>query len=83
MAKELAERTGLGSSDVVVHAYVDVKDQGENLVGKLGLSTVPTHVLVDSFGRLLSVLARKQFPDERTMETLTGYVCKTAPPLQS
>ena len=72
MARELAERTGLGSSNIVVHAYVDVTDRGENLVRQLGLATVPTHVLVDSVGRIQSVLARRQFPNERTIQELTG-----------
>jgi len=87
MANELAGRTGLGlesRSSVVVHGYVDVTDRGENLVGRLGLQTVPTHVLVDASGRLVSVLARKQFPNESTVEALTGFcltgVCMPAPP---
>jgi hypothetical protein len=63
----MAERVGLRT---VVHAYIDVIDSGENLVGKLGLQTVPTHVLVDSAGKLVSVLARKQFPDGPTVEAL-------------
>ena len=54
-AAEQAERAGMRS---VVHAYIDVTDKGENLVCKLGLQTVPTHVLVDSSGHLVSVLAR-------------------------
>jgi len=82
MAMDIADRTGLGLSTTssstntsnnkknVVHAYVDVKDQGENLVGILGLQTVPTHVLVDSDGKVVSVLARKQFPNGRTVESL-------------
>lgn len=87
MANELAERTGLGlglesRSSAVVHGYVDVTDRGENLVGRLGLQTVPTHVLVDASGRLVSVLARKQFPNGRTLEALTGgRFCMPAPPL--
>ena len=67
MAAESAERTGLRSA---VHAYIDVTDKGENLVGKLGLQTVPTHVLVDSSGNLVSVLGRKQLPNGGTVETL-------------
>ena len=83
MANELAAQTGLGlasrgRSSVVVHGYVDVTDQGENLVGRLGLQTVPTHVLVDAAGRLVSVLARKQFPNGGTVEALTGC-CLPAP----
>jgi hypothetical protein len=35
-----------------VHAYIDVTDKGENLVSKLGLQTVPTHVLVDKSGQV-------------------------------
>ena len=35
-----------------MHAYIDVTDKGENLVGKLGLQTVPTHVLVDKSGQV-------------------------------
>jgi hypothetical protein len=66
-AAELAERVGLRT---VVHAYIDVTDEGENLVGKLGLQTVPTHVLVDSSGQLVSVLARTQLPDASTVEVL-------------
>ena len=57
-----------------VHAYIDVKDDGENLVGKLGLQTVPTHVLVDSSGQLISVLARKQLPDDTTVSALMALV---------
>jgi hypothetical protein len=30
----------------VSHLYVEVVDGGEHLVGKLGLSTVPTHVFI-------------------------------------
>ena len=55
----------------VVHAYIDVTDKGENLVGKLGLQTVPTHVLVDSSGQLMSVLARKN-PNGATVDALIG-----------
>ena len=67
MAAESAERTGLRTA---VHAYIDVTDKGENLVGKLGLQTVPTHVLVDSSGNLVSVLGRKQLPNGGTAEAL-------------
>ena len=66
-AAELAERVGMRTP---VHAYIDVTDRGENLVGRLGLQTVPTHVLVDPSGQLVSVLARKQFPDGPTVEAL-------------
>lgn len=66
-AAELAERVGLRTG---VHAYIDVTDQGETLVCKLGLQTVPTHVLVDSSGKLVSVLGRKQLPDGPTVEAL-------------
>lgn len=78
MAAELAERVGLCTA---VHAYIDVTDKGENLVGKLGLQTVPTHVLVDSSGQLVSVLARKQLPDGPTVKALAGsaYSCKGVP----
>ena len=69
MAAELAERVGLRTP---VHAYVDVTDKGENLVSKLGLQTVPTHVLVDSSGKLVSVLARKQFPNRQAVEALVA-----------
>jgi len=48
-ATELAERVGLRTP---VHAYIDVTDKGENLVSKLGLQTVPTHVLVDKSGQV-------------------------------
>jgi hypothetical protein len=53
-----------------VHAYIDVSDNGDNLVCTLGLQTVPTHVLVDSAGQLVSVLARKQLPNASTVEAL-------------
>ena len=71
MAAELAERVGLRTP---VHAYVDVTDKGENLVSKLGLQTVPTHVLVDSSGKLVSVLARKQFPNRQAVEALAKRI---------
>ena len=48
-AAEQAERSGLRT---VAHAYIDVTDKGENLVCKLGLQTVPTHVLVNSSGQV-------------------------------
>lgn len=67
MAKDLAERVGLRTP---LHAYIDVTDDGENMVGRLGLQTVPTHVLVDSSGKLLSVLARKHLPDDATVSAL-------------
>jgi hypothetical protein len=73
MAAELAERVGLRTP---VHAYVDVTDKGENLVSKLGLQTVPTHVLVDSSGKLVSVLARKQFPNRQAVEALVATSCE-------
>ena len=73
MAAELAERVGMRTP---VHAYVDVTDKGENLVGKLGLQTVPTHVLVDSSGKLVSVLARKQFPNGQAVEALVATSCE-------
>ena len=73
MAAELAERVGLRTP---VHAYVDVTDKGENLVAKLGLQTVPTHVLVDSSGKLVSVLARKQFPNRQAVEALVATSCE-------
>lgn len=73
MATELAERVGLRTP---VHAYVDVTDKGENLVSKLGLQTVPTHVLVDSSGKLVSVLARKQFPNRQAVEALVATSCE-------
>ena len=66
-AAELAERVGLRTP---VHAYIDVSDNGDNLVCTLGLQTVPTHVLVDSAGQLVSVLARKQLPNASTVEAL-------------
>jgi hypothetical protein len=66
-AAELAKRVGLRTA---VHTYIDVTDNGENLVGKLGLQTVPTHVLVDSSGQLVSVLARNQLPRGPTIEAL-------------
>ena len=69
-AAELAERVGLRTP---VHAYIDVADNGENLVGTLGLRTVPTHVLVNNTGQLVSVLARKQFPDGPTVEALVTH----------
>ena len=68
-AAELAERVGLRT---VVHAYIDVTDKGENLVCKLGLQTVPTHVLVDPSGQLVSVLARKQLPNGPAVEALVA-----------
>ena len=71
---ESAERNGMHTP---VHAYIDVTDNGENLVGKLGLQTVPTHVLVDSSGQLMSVLARKQLPNGPTVEALLG-TCSAA-----
>ena len=71
MAAELADRVGLVTP---VHAYIDVTDKGENLVGKLGLQTVPTHVLVDASGQLLSVLARKKLPNASTVEALMALV---------
>ena len=75
-AAELAERVGLRTA---VHAYIDVTDNGENLVGTLGLQTVPTHVLVSETGQLVSVLARKQLPDGPAVEALVtsagGWVC--------
>ena len=74
-AAELADRTGMRTP---VHAYIDVTDSGENLVGKLGLSTVPTHVLVDSSGQLVSVLARGKLPDARHVEALVTDVCGSA-----
>jgi hypothetical protein len=70
MAAELAERVGMRT---VVHAYIDVTDKGENLVGKLGLKTVPTHVLVSSTGQLVSTLHGKQLPDGPTVEALAAY----------
>jgi len=70
-AAEQAERVGMRTP---VHAYIDVTDNGENLVGKLGLQTVPTHVLVDSDGQLVSVLARNQHPDGQTVEALMALV---------
>ena len=73
MAAELAERVGLRTP---VHAYVDVTDKGENLVSKLGLQTVPTHVLMDSSGKLVSVLARKQFPNRQAVEALVATSCE-------
>ena len=73
MAAELAERVGLRTP---VHAYVDVTDKGENLVSKLGLQTVPTHVMVDSSGKLVSVLARKQFPNRQAVEALVATSCE-------
>ena len=73
MAAELADRVGLRTP---VHAYVDVTDKGENLVSKLGLQTVPTHVLVDSSGKLVSVLARKQFPNRQAVEALVATSCE-------
>ena len=51
-------------------------DKGENLVSKLGLQTVPTHVLVDSSGKLVSVLARKQFPNRQAVEALVATSCE-------
>ena len=68
-AAELAERCGLRTP---VHAYIDVTDNGENLVCKLGLQTVPTHVLVDTSGQLVWVLARKQLPDGPMVEALVA-----------
>ena len=73
MAAELADRVGLCSP---VHAYIDVTDAGENLVCKLGLRTVPTHVLVDPSGSIVSVLARKQLPNGRTVEALVGNLLR-------
>ena len=55
-----------------VHAYIDVADMGEKLVGQLGLQTVPTHVLVDAGGKVVSVLARKQLPDGPMVEALAA-----------
>jgi hypothetical protein len=55
-----------------MHAYINVTDNGENLVGTLGLQTVPTHVLVDKTGKLLSVLRKKQLPDGSTVEALVA-----------
>ena len=69
MAAELAERVGLRTA---VHAYIDVVDKGETLVGQLGLRTVPTHVLVGASGQLVSVLARKQLPDGPMVEALVA-----------
>ena len=43
---------------------------------KLGLQTVPTHVLVDSSGKLVSVLARKQFPNRQAVEALVATSCE-------
>ena len=71
MAAELAKRVGLSTA---VHAYIDVTDQGENLVRKLGLQTVPTHVLVGRSGELVSVLARKQLPDGPAVEALVASI---------
>ena len=68
-AAELAERVGLRTA---VHAYIDVTDNGENLVCKLGLRTVPTHVLVDSSGQLVSVLGGKQLPSGPAVEALVA-----------
>ena len=69
MAAELAERVGLRTA---VHAYIDVVDKGDTLVGQLGLRTVPTHVLVGASGQLVSVLARKQLPDGPMVEALVA-----------
>ena len=63
----MAKRVGLRDA---LHTYIDVTDNGKNLVGTLGLHTVPTHVLVDPNGKLVSVLRKKQFPDESTVEAL-------------
>ena len=75
MATEQAERVGMRTP---MHAYIDVTDKGENLVGKLGLQTVPIHVLVDSSGQLVSVLAKKQLPDRRTVEALMEHCVASA-----
>ena len=66
-AAEMAERVGLRNA---LHTYIDVTDNGKNLVDTLGLHTVPTHLLVDRKGKLVSVLRKKQFPDESTVDAL-------------
>lgn len=87
-AAELAERVGLRTA---VHGYIDVTDEGENLVCKLGLRTVPTHVMVDASGHLVSVIGGKQLPGELAVEALLanadddgggaakGRLCPVAP----
>lgn len=50
MAAELDDR--VGGMEHVSHLVVDVTDDGSLLVDKLGLCTVPTHVLVDSSGKV-------------------------------
>ena len=57
-----------------VHVYINVTDMGENLVGTLGLQTVPQHVLVSPSGQLISTLARKKLPDRRSVEALMESV---------
>ena len=75
-ATELAERVGLQTP---VHAYVDVTDKGDHLVAKLGLQTLPTHVLVDSLGQVVSVLARKELPTGLAVEALVAAPPARAP----
>ena len=68
-AAEQAARVGLRTA---VHVYIDVTDNGENLVCKLGLQTVPTHVLVDSSGQVRTEPLHTIHPDDVTT-TLSSH----------
>ena len=67
MARAQAQRAGMRTP---VHAWIDVNDRGDNLVRRLGLSTVPTHALVGASGQLLCTLGRKQLPRRAMVEAL-------------